>query len=352
MPTVKQLRAQCLAQGLATTGKKAELEARLGLAPTRAPIDAGAIYGLCGCGLLIITATLGFMAAGGWSAGWYEAIVAFYGGCESHGTPFPIVTSYLPWLKFSTMDLFGSWAGCVAYRARLEQLGKRVPWFYGVCACTCLQFGGTTLVGALLGQPPSWALSHNAPRSLLLCYYLVFSWDAPYTLYQSSTAAKLFVAVGAALSSGHAVTSWGADKVITSGPWPEGFGRQHARAKISVFSTLIGGALGASGGGLCAAGLNLLEQPPSFGAFQFASTASLFYYLLTNPHGVLPYGGLGYPEGRLCVGVFSLLASAGPKLCGALGCDVAAFTPPRLVEGALRLVLNLPPTIGGLPKED
>ena len=110
--------------------------------------------------------------------------------------------------------------------------------------------------------------------------------------------------------------------------------------------------MGASGGGLCASGLNLLEQPPAFGAFQFASTASLFYYLLTNPHGVLPYAGLGYPEGRLCVGVFSLLASAGPRVLAAAGLDVAAFTPPRLVEGGLRRALNLPPTIGGSPKED
>ena len=116
-----------------------------------------------------------------------------------------MLTAYVPWLRFSTMDFFGSFLCCTGYRSRLEKVGKDVPWFYGICACTCLQFGGTTLVGLLLGQPPSWSLSHTAPRSLLLCYYLVFGFDVFHAAFGKSKILQLFFAVGAALSSGHAV---------------------------------------------------------------------------------------------------------------------------------------------------
>lgn len=87
------------------------------------------------------------------------------------------------------MDFFGSTICCCGYRARLEATRRRAPWFAALAACTLMQFGGTTLVGA-------------------------------------------------ALSSGHAVTSWGADKAV---------GAMWERPRGAVFSTLMAGAFGASG---------------------------------------------------------------------------------------------------------
>ena len=171
---------------------------------------------------------------------WYcfaetAAAAAWYGSLEPHYLMLPpILARQLPaWLRFSTMDFFGSVICCADYKRKLKATGQRHPWFGGLAICTLMQFGGTTLVGLLLGQPPSWTLSHNAPRSLLAAFWLTFALPGDYWFkaYEASYVAKLFFATGAALSSGHAITSWGADKALNA---------MHERARTAVFSTLTG----------------------------------------------------------------------------------------------------------------
>ena len=59
----------------------------------------------------------------------YDAIVDFYAACESHAFPIIGVTDTITWLRFSTMDFFGSTVCCCGFRARLEQNKQRTPWF-------------------------------------------------------------------------------------------------------------------------------------------------------------------------------------------------------------------------------
>ena len=48
----------------------------------------------------------------------YDAIVNFYAACESHAFPIIGITDTIAWLRFSTMDFFGSTVCCCAFRAR------------------------------------------------------------------------------------------------------------------------------------------------------------------------------------------------------------------------------------------
>ena len=50
----------------------------------------------------------------------YDAVVDFYAVCESHAFPLPGLTDTITWLRFSTMDFFGSTVCCCGFRARLE----------------------------------------------------------------------------------------------------------------------------------------------------------------------------------------------------------------------------------------
>ena len=101
------------------------------------------------------------------------------------------------------MDFFGSTVCCCAFRSRLEQNKQKTPWFLALACCCLMQFGGTTLVGLLLGQPASWTTSPTACRSLLLAFWLTVSCplDLFYRMYQHKII-KSFIAIGAALSTG------------------------------------------------------------------------------------------------------------------------------------------------------
>ena len=192
-----------------------------------------------------------------------------------------------------------------------------------------LRFGGTTLVGVLLGQPPSWTLSGNACRSLVLAFWLAFCCpgDYAYRAYWRSSAARLALALGASLSFGHAVTSWGADKALRA---------MHAPAQNSGFSALMAGAFGGSGGGLL--GNLALDGPPSYGGFRKAAVGSAVYYALRDPHGAIGlYEPFEATTARLAIGVYSVASAF-------LGPDRA---PAALAEGLLRVVARLPATVGG-----
>ena len=130
-----------------------------------------------------------------------------------------IISAYLPFCDISTLippisllDTFGSILSCFAYR---EAVSTRKYWLETLVTCTIMQFGGTTIVGLLLGQTPSWIMSHSAFPALLLVWWLTFfsPGDLFYRSVKNTPVLMLLVGVGSAISAGHAVTSWGMDKV-------------------------------------------------------------------------------------------------------------------------------------------
>jgi len=90
----------------------------------------------------------------------------------------------------SMLDLCGSLAVCRYYRNDILKSEK--SWFEVLAVCTMMQFGGTTIIGVLLGlslahfiahmlthllilgQTPSWILSKTAFPALFLAYWLTF----------------------------------------------------------------------------------------------------------------------------------------------------------------------------------
>ena len=121
-------------------------------------------------------------------------------------------------VPISILDFCGSVFCCKRYRESI--LSNRPKyWLETLLACTILQFGGTTITGLLLGQVPSWILSHSASPALFLSWWLTFC--CPMDLYYryiikgSIGVVFLFVlGIGSAISAGHAVTSWGMDKAL------------------------------------------------------------------------------------------------------------------------------------------
>ncbi|KAJ1455415.1 hypothetical protein M885DRAFT_520355 [Pelagophyceae sp. CCMP2097] len=280
-----------------------------------------------------------------------EATAAWFDRLESHSFG-------VGWFRFSTLDFFGSALACFGYRERVAaERGAGRPWFETVACCTLLQFGGTTLVGLALGQPPSWACSHNAPRSLLLAWWLTFCcpMDAWHRAVRSSDALRLVLAGGAWLSAGHAVTSWGADKALVA---------QHAAAHGRTFLTLVVGTLGACGGSLVADAGKFYNDggaPGHRAGFRKALVGSVAYYVLRDPHGavgLLPFAGAFTPlspvNARLAIGLYSVSASL-PATIFASQKLAARLTIPHVAEQAVRVLLGVPASgfvLGAPPKAD
>ena len=84
----------------------------------------------------------------------------------------------------------------------------------------------------------------------------------------------------------------------------------------------------------------------SYAAFLFGAVASVAYYLMRNPHGVFAYEPLAPARARLIIGALSLLSNAAPAV---LGGHIAAATPPRVAEAAVRFVMRLPAHCGAAP---
>jgi hypothetical protein len=151
---------------------------------------------------------------------------------------------YIGPVPVSILDVFGSILSCMAYR---NFLTERKLWAETLVSCTLLQFGGTTLTGVLLGQTPSWIMSHSAFPALLLVWWLIFfsPFDIFYRLLNSSKLLITCIKFGAAISSGHAVTSWGADKAL----WNT-FHVNSERIKASLLTCILCGTLSGCGGGM------------------------------------------------------------------------------------------------------
>ena len=219
-------------------------------------------------------------------------------------------------IPISTLDLFGSILSCLKYRESVPKASRKF-WLETLVACTLIQFGGTTLNGVIvLGQTPSWILSHAAFPALLLAWWFTFffPFDLYYRMISSSGylswALLLICKVGAAISGGHAVTSWGMDKAL--------FNTSHTNAEriaASVVTCIFAGTISASGGGILADifgffreknSFTLTETPELFKGFSLkhpeidgnapvrnsllsAFLLSSTYYLLLNPSGYLPW---------------------------------------------------------------
>ena len=134
-------------------------------------------------------------------------------------------------LSVHVLDFMGSLLCCRTYRLNAE--GDK-HWLESLLSCAVMQFGGTTLTGLVLGQPGSWMLgpSLSSPLALLLAWWLVFC--APADVFFRGMNILSVRGGGkaegggegggegglwrvpellSAVSSGHAVTTWGVDKV-------------------------------------------------------------------------------------------------------------------------------------------
>lgn len=160
-------------------------------------------------------------------------------------------------VSISVLDFCGSLIVCKRYREEAVAIANRT-WLESLLACTLLQFGGTTLTGVVLGQTPSWIMSHNAFPALLLAWWLTFFF--PFDLYwlsiQRLPSLYFAIRIGSAISSGHAVTSWGVDKAMYNT-----FHLNHVRISESLFTLVLCGALSGSGGGILGDLFGLYRNP-------------------------------------------------------------------------------------------
>ena len=167
---------------------------------------------------------------------------------------------YVYLVPVSVLDLCGSLLVCRRYREATRQQPR--SWLETLLSCTLMQFGGTTLTGWLLGQTPSWILSHSAFPALLLAWWLTFY--CPGDLFHSALlgsplaqgAVLPIVTALSAVSSGHAVTSWGLDKALDNT-----FHTNAAKYSQSALTCILAGTLSASGGGIIADCLSLVQSP-------------------------------------------------------------------------------------------
>lgn len=224
------------------------------------------------------------------------------------------------WVGISFLDLCGSLLVCRRYR---DEIQSSKSWFEALVACTLMQFGGTTLTGILLGQTPSWIISHTAFPALLLAYWLTFC--CPFDVFWilllqlPLNISKVVLGVFASLSSGHAVTSWGQDKATFNT-----FHVNQDRISMSVMTCILSGTFSASGGGIIADSLGFFRIPSftfsktpgiltidrfsASATFNRAFLLSCLYYCLTSKH-YMPWKGSLVPiqTGRLIVGILQLL---------------------------------------------
>lgn len=153
-----------------------------------------------------------------------------------------LISSGFP--PISVLDLCGSILACFAYR---KGITSTKSWFESLVSCTLMQFGGTTLTGLLLGQTPSWIVSHSAFPALLVAWW--FTFFSPYDFFYSTLLRApfclFFTGIFASISGGHAVTSWGVDKALNNT-----FHVNHIRISQSVLTCIACGTLSSSGGGL------------------------------------------------------------------------------------------------------
>ena len=270
----------------------------------------------------------------------------------------------------SVLDLAGSVLVCMRYRLHAFQGGQSRSWLEMLLACCLMQFGGTTLTGMVLGQAPSWIVSHSAIPAMLLAFYLTFYCpaDVYWCALQSAAGRLAFLpaaSVLSSISSAHAVTSWGQDKALFNT-----FHVNFERISQSVFVCILCGTLSGCGGGILADCMSLmrpsplsfswspptlLQSTPEGTAAALVLTRSFFwsciYYVLLHPLRlqappqwmpfslVLPLSGISTgtytrPQAHLAITLLSLLHLGVTSL---LSVDPSYRLLSRLVRGFLKV---------------
>lgn len=218
-------------------------------------------------------------------------------------------------IGISVLDFCGSMIVCRNYK-RYIKTNKSI--LETLVACTLMQFGGTTITGLILGQTPSWMLSLRALPALLLAFWLTFC--APLSaILSSSLGAVMYdiLAFGAAISGGHAITSWGMDKAFVNT-----FHLNANRISQSTVVCILTGTLSGCGGGLLADWLGLynsqsfvpaetpgifrLEKKGAASALTKAAVLACVYYCLVAQDHVPSLVGFDRPllskeEGRAVI---------------------------------------------------
>ena len=190
-------------------------------------------------------------------------------------------------IPVSILDVCGSIIVCQSHRMNTT---KHCSWFKSLVECTFMQFGGTTLTGIVLGQTPSWILSSNAFPALFLAWYLTYfcPFDLYYTLISSFVGIPilLIASIGSAISSGHAVTSWGLDKAAFNV-----FHKNSHKLSGSVLTCIFCGTLSACGGGLITTYFDFFGTKSDFKlqTLNRSFWLALLYYCLLNKNKDLPW---------------------------------------------------------------
>jgi hypothetical protein len=175
------------------------------------------------------------------------------------GLCFPFL---IPSMRFHFTDLIGSFLVCQKYRQAISLK----HWTESLFTCCIMQYGGTTLTAILLGQPPGWMLSHSSFLSLLIAWWLTFfcPFDFYWKIIHLPTIApiiQLHHSFFLSISSIHAATSWGMDKVLYNNFHPS---PSTILIRESIVLSLLTAVLSSNGGGLIADSLNLCQQDSSF----------------------------------------------------------------------------------------
>eukprot|EP00607_Mallomonas_marina_P006031 CAMPEP_0182430424 /NCGR_PEP_ID=MMETSP1167-20130531/40416_1 /TAXON_ID=2988 /ORGANISM="Mallomonas Sp, Strain CCMP3275" /LENGTH=246 /DNA_ID=CAMNT_0024615499 /DNA_START=318 /DNA_END=1058 /DNA_ORIENTATION=- len=158
------------------------------------------------------------------------------------------------------------------------------------------------MTGILLGQTPSWIISKTAYPAFLLAWWLTFF--SPFDAYWNFTKSFPIIIdgyqLGAAISSGVAVTAWGMDKAIFNE-----YSASPHKIRDSVLTCLLCGTFSSCGGGIVGDWLGFYRIP----SFTCTATPTIFssskkralsavcksfvmsviYYILMNPSGYLPW---------------------------------------------------------------
>lgn len=199
---------------------------------------------------------------------------------------------YIAMVPFSVLDLCGSLIVCIYYRNDLSSRNIYRGTLESFVACCLMQFGGTSLTAVfLLGQTPSWLLSHTAFNSFLLAWWLIFFSPADqfYTfLSKSHTITIPLISIGAACSSGHACTSWGVDKAVYNT-----FHVNYERLSQSIWPALLCGTFSSCGGTLLKDWFNMLDFP----SFTIARPPVLFEVERRGSPPGSPAKNVGFMDG-------------------------------------------------------
>lgn len=167
-----------------------------------------------------------------------------------------VVHEYLPPVHILLFG--GCTVTCLNYRKAVK---GRKSWLEVLLACCMMQFGGTTLAGLLLGQPPSWLLSKAAFPAMFVSWWLVFfcPGDAFWRALQPGSPLLLLAEVMKAVCSVHATSSWGTDKAFANT-----FHTSADTFRGSWQVCILSGMLSAGGGGLLGEMFGMLRPANAF----------------------------------------------------------------------------------------